>query len=184
LYDNNGNLTNWVSGSTDWVYEWDWADRLTKVSSNGVVVLQNWYDAFDRRIAKKEVVNGQTKYALYIWSGWAPVAVMNRSGQLLETFTRGAGKAGDIGSLIAVTHHAGSTTNGTFYAHRNHRGDIVPTRSGTTTVGSYEYSAFGDLRLAIGNDVCRFKFSSKEQETSAVSAITVIVSTRLSGKDG
>ena len=165
-YDGNGNLTNWVSGTTNWVYEWDWADRLTKVTSNNVVVLESWYDGFGRRTAKKEVVNGQTKYALYMWSGWSPAAVMDQSAQVLETFTRGAGKSGDIGSLIAVTHHAVSTTNGVFYVHHNHRGDIVLTRSGTTTVCSYDYSAFGRLKITAGNDVCRFKFSSMDRDAS------------------
>jgi len=67
-----------------------------------------------------------------------------------------------VAGLVAVTHHAGSWTNGTFYAHHNHRGDIVVTRTGTTTVGTYDYSAFGNLKSQIGSDVCRFKFSSKE----------------------
>jgi RHS repeat-associated protein len=165
-YDGNGNLTNWVSGTTNWVYEWDWADRLTKVSSNSVVLLQNWYDASGRRIAKQEVVNGQTQKWLYLYDGWNIIGVMNTNGVILETYTRGVGLAGDIGTLVAVTHHAGSTTNGTFYTHANHRGDVVLTRSGTTTVGTYSYSAFGNPQSAIGNDVCRFKFSSKEREAS------------------
>ncbi|MCX7722482.1 MAG: RHS repeat-associated core domain-containing protein [Verrucomicrobiae bacterium] len=67
---------------------------------------------------------------------------------------------------MAVTHHAGSWTNGTFYIHNNHRGDIILVRSGTTTVSSYDYSAFGNLQSAIGPDFCRFKFSSKERNPS------------------
>ncbi|MCU0772765.1 MAG: hypothetical protein MUE94_13495 [Verrucomicrobia bacterium] len=59
-HDGNGNLTDWVSGSQNWTYEWDSADRLVEVSSNGVPVLQNWYDANSRRIAKLEVVGGVT----------------------------------------------------------------------------------------------------------------------------
>jgi RHS repeat-associated protein len=167
LYDGNGNLTNWVSGSTNWVYEWDWADRLTKVTSNSVVVLQNWYDAAGRRIAKQEVVNGQTKKWLYLYAGWDIVGVMNESGQLLETYTRGVGLAGDIGTLVAVTHHTNTVaTPGTYYAHCNQRGDVVLTRSGTSTTGTYDYSAFGSLKTQTGTDVCRFKFSSKEREQS------------------
>ena len=70
---------------------------------------------------------------------------------------------GNIATLVAVTHHAGSSvTPGTYYTHHNHRGDVIITRSGTTTVGTYEYAAFGNLKSSIGNDVCRFKFSSKE----------------------
>jgi len=91
---------------------------------------------------------------------------MNGQGQLLESYTRGpagAGLAGDIGTIVSVTHHAGSSvTPGTYYVHHNHRGDVIITRSATTTVGVYEYSAFGNLKSSIANDLCRFKFSSKE----------------------
>jgi RHS repeat-associated protein len=131
--------------------------RVTTVSSNGVVVLQNWYDAFGRRIAKQEL---GSKW-LYLYSGWNIVGVMNGNGQLLESYTRGVGPAGDIGTLVAV-----STNNYTYYIHNNHRGDVVLTRSGTTTVGSYSYSAFGILNSVSGSDVCRFKFSSKERDAS------------------
>lgn len=92
---------------------------------------------------------------------------MNENGQLLETFTRGVGLAGDIGTLVAVTHHTGSAvTPGTYYVHGNHRGDVIATRSATTTTGTYSYSAFGNLQSQTGTDVCRFKFSSKEREAS------------------
>jgi RHS repeat-associated protein len=164
LYDGNGNLTNWVSGSTNWVYEWDWADRLVKASSNGVVMLENWYDATGRRIAKRERVGTGLHIRQYVWDGWESVALLlGTSGAVLESWTRGVGLAGDIGTLVAVTHHSGSTP-GTYYTHHNHRGDIVLTRRGTTTIGRYDYSAFGNLKSAIGTDVCRFQFSSKERD--------------------
>jgi RHS repeat-associated protein len=38
------------------------------------------------------------------------------------------------------------------------------TRSGTTTVGRYDYSAFGLRVGASGPEVCRFQFSSKERD--------------------
>ncbi len=162
-YDGNGNLTNWINDNQNWMYQWDWADRLTQVTSNNVVVLQNWYDAFGRRIAKSELVNGQMQKWLYLYDGWSIVGVMNGNGQLLETFTWGVGLRGDVGTLIAVTLHTGSSA-GTYYVHNNHRGDVVLTRSGTTTIGSYTYSAFGLLTSTSGSDICRFKFSSKECE--------------------
>ena len=166
-YDGNGNLTNWVCGTTNWGYQWDWADRLTKATSNGVVVLENWYDASSRRIAKTEVVNGQTQKWLYLSDGWDIVGVMDASGQLLETYTRGVGLAGDIGTLVAVTHHTSiAVTTGTYYTHHNHRGDIVRTRNGATTTGTHEYSAFGKVKSQTGTDVCRFKFSSKERDVA------------------
>jgi RHS repeat-associated protein len=142
------------------------ADRLVKVSSNGVSQWRGWYDASSRRIAKTERAGGAIVRTLYLTDGWSIVAALNESGQLRETFTRGMGLAGDIGTLVAVTHHTGSSTNGTFYTHHNHRGDITLTRSGTSTVGGYSYSAFGLETSAFGADVCRFKFSSKERDVS------------------
>ena len=109
------------------------------------------------------MVNGQLVKTLYLYDGRDIVAVMNGQGQLLESYTRGVGLAGDIGTIVAVTHHAGSgVTPGTYYVHHNHRGDVIITRSGTTTIGTCEYSAFGNLKSSIGNDLCQFKFSSKE----------------------
>jgi len=78
----------------------------------------------------------------------------------------GLGLAADIGTLVTVTHHAGSWTSGTFYAHHNHRGDIVLTGSGTATVSRYDYSAFGSLLGGAGPDLRRFQFSSKERDGS------------------
>ena len=94
----------------------------------------------------------------------------NKSGSPLfsvESELRQAEFAGDIGTLVAVTHHTGSAvTAGTYYAHHNHRGDIVATRSGTSTAGTYEYRAFGALKSQAGAAVCRFQFSSKERDAS------------------
>ena len=165
-YDGNGNLTNWVNGSVTWNYEWDWADRMTKATSNGVVVLENWYDHESRRIAKKEKTGASTNLCLYTRSIKELFAVLKPDGATSESYLRGEEIAGDIGSLISVTHHTGSITNGTFYIQNNHRGDVVLTRSDNSTVASYVYSAFGNSQSTIGNDVCRFKFSSKERDAS------------------
>jgi RHS repeat-associated protein len=165
-YDGNGNLTNWISGTTNWVYEWDSVDRLTKATSNGIVVQENWYDAFGRRVAKNELANGQTIKRLYQYAGYGVTAVADASGQVLETFARRREVVKDIGTIVAVTHHPGSTTNGAFYTHYNHRGDLVLARNGTATVGSYGSTAFGNLKGITGTDVCRFRFSSKERDSS------------------
>ncbi len=131
---------------------------VAKVSSNGITVLENWYDAGSRRLAKKDAA-----YALYLWDGWESVAVLNQSAVAQEIFTRGVGIAGDIGTLVAITK---LSTPAIYYAHHNHRGDVTTVRSGASTVSGYSYSAFGLQTSAFGSDVCRFKFSSKEREPS------------------
>lgn len=167
VYDGNGNLTNWINGDQNWKYQWDWADRLVKVTSNGVVVLENWYDALGRRIAKNEAVNGLVKSNLYVLDGWASEAVLDQTAQTLETFTRGVGLGADIGTLVGVTHHTGGAmVPATYFLQNNNRGDVVLVRSGASTVGSYAYSAFGVLTAASCPYACRFKFSSKEIEES------------------
>ncbi len=162
-YDGNGNLTNWVNGSQNWAYEWDWADRLTKVSSNGVVMLENWYDASSRRIARNERIGGSMVGYLSIYDGWDIVALVNTSGAIHESYTRGVSIAGDIGGLVSVTRHPFNTQ---YYVHNNHRGDVIHVRSGPTTTTTYRYSAFGQLVETTGPNYCRFKFSSKELNAS------------------
>jgi len=160
-YDGNGNLTNWVAGTTNWIYQWDWADRLTKVTSNGVVVLENWYDVGSHRIAKAEVSGGSVARYVYLYDGWDIVGLASSTGELYETFTRGVALAGDIGGLVAVTRN-----NQRYYLHNSHRGDVIAMRDGTTTAGTCTYSAFGSLIAQTGSDLCRFKFSSKERDPS------------------
>jgi RHS repeat-associated protein len=141
--------------------------RLAKVLSNGVAVLENWYDTKSRRVAKQEVVAGQTQKWLYLYDGWQIVAVINENGLTQETFTRGIGLGDDIGTSVAVTHHSGSGTSpGTYYIHHNHRGDVMLARLGTATSGTWDYTVFGSLKAQTGTDVCRFTFSSKERDRS------------------
>ena len=92
---------------------------------------------------------------------------MRGAEQLRYKFVCAIRRATDIGTLIPGILHADSAvTPGTYYVHHNHRGDVIITRSGTTTIGTCEYSAFGNLKSSIGNDLCQFKFSSKERDPS------------------
>ncbi|MCX7722176.1 MAG: RHS repeat-associated core domain-containing protein, partial [Verrucomicrobiae bacterium] len=103
----------------------------------------------------------------YVSEGANIAATMNEHGYPRETYTRGVGLAGDPADArqVPVTPRAGPNA-GTYYTHHDHRGDIILVRSGTTTVSSYDYSAFGNSQSAIGPDLCRFKFSSKERDPS------------------
>ncbi len=165
VYDDNGNLSTNITGSITNVLSYDMENRLSQVTSNGVTILQNYYDGMGRRIAKSEFVNGTTNKYLYVYDGWNCLAVLNgTTGAMLEYYTRGAGIGGDIGTIVAATHYSGSFTNGTFYYHNNHRGDVTCIRSGTTTVATYDYKAYGELRSSSGTYTSRYRFSSKEYE--------------------
>jgi RHS repeat-associated protein len=170
VYDDNGNLVErnvWSNGVlTTFAYAYDMENRLTRVTRDEDPILECWYDAAGRRIAKREVVGAQTNAVQYVWEGWALLAVLDASGNLLESYTRGVGVAYDVGSLVAVHHHDGTYTNQTFYLHNNHRGDVTTVRSGTNTVATYRYSAYGAVRHYAGDYESRLGFSSKETDES------------------
>ncbi|HPF99800.1 MAG TPA: RHS repeat-associated core domain-containing protein [Kiritimatiellia bacterium] len=170
-HDANGNLVAEAIAESGAVstneYVWDRENRLAKVLHNGAVVEECWYDGMGRRLAKREVVNGQTNEVQYLWDGWSVVAVLDGQGGLLEFYTRGLGIAGDIGTIVAETRFsAGSPTN-TYYYHCNHRGDITTVRSGTNTVAEYDYAPFGEVRSYSGSYSARFRFSTKEYDQAS-----------------
>jgi RHS repeat-associated protein len=164
-YDLNGNLSS-VQSVSSVDYSYDAENRLTKVVSNSVTVLQCWYDAAGHRIAKREIIGLQTNAVQYVWDGWNLVAVLGADGQLQEFYTRGSGIAVDIGTLVAVTHYTGGSPGATYYLHNNNRGDIILARDGTNTVATLDYAPYGELRSQSGSYTPRFRFSSKEHDSS------------------
>jgi RHS repeat-associated protein len=167
-YDANGNLSSVVGlpSSGTLTYSYDAENRLVKAISNNVTVLECWYDGTGHRIAKREIIGSQTNAVQYVWDGWNLVAVLGEDGQLQEYYTRGSGIAGDIGTLVAVTHYSSGNPSATYYLHNNHRGDVVMARQGTNTVASLDYAAYGELRSGSGSYTPRLRFSSKEYDAS------------------
>jgi RHS repeat-associated protein len=167
-YDANGNLASSATVPVAVVYQYDAENRLVSVTSNGVTVLQCWYDGSGRRVAKREVIGTQTNTFQYVWDGWNLVAVLGENGKLKEFCTRGVGIAGDIGTLVAVTPYSvAGFPFATRYLHNNHRGDVIMARQGTNTVATLEYAPYGELRSYSGTYTPRFRFSSKEYDASA-----------------
>jgi RHS repeat-associated protein len=159
-------VTYWKKADgTEMQYVYDILDRLYQVPRNGTNVLQNSYDPFGRRIAKTEVIGGVTNREYYVYEGMSVIAVLDPAGRIKESFTRGPGIAGDVGSLIAATDHTGAT-NKTVYLHSDQRGNVIAARSGTNTVGTWSYDAWGVQTTNTGAYVSRFLFSSKELDRS------------------
>jgi RHS repeat-associated protein len=163
-YDLNGNLSSVSSASSVLNYSYDAENRLSTVVSNGITVLECWYDGTGHRIAKREIIGTQTNTWQYVWDGWNLIAVLGSDGSLKEFYTRGVGIAGDIGTLVAATHYGTPTT--TYYLHNNHRGDVIMARQGTNTVATLDYAPYGELRNQSGAFQPRFRFSSKEYDAS------------------
>jgi RHS repeat-associated protein len=162
-YDANGNMSS-AGVSPAVVYQYDAENRLVRATSNSVVVLECWYDGVGRRLAKREIIGTQTNAVQYVWDGWQLVAVLGEDGQLKEYYTRGVGIAGDIGTLVAVTHYTGGSPSATYYLHNNYRGDVILARQDTNTVATLDYAPYGELRSQGGSYAPRFRFSSKEYD--------------------
>ena len=161
-----GNPTNSIKGGVTNTYTYDLENRLTSVTSNGVTILENWYDLGGRRIAKRDVIGGATNEYMYVYNGWNVIAVLDEDANLLEYYTRGSGISGDIGTIVAAEHFSGSFTNGTFYYQNNHRGDITEICSETNAVATYDYTACGETRSNSGDYTSRYRFSCKELDES------------------
>jgi RHS repeat-associated protein len=118
-------------------------------------------------VAKREVIGTQTNTFQYVWDGWNLVAVLDEDGALKEFYTRGVGIAGDIGTLVAVTHYTDGSPTATYYLHNNHRGDVIMAREDADTVAMLDYAPYGELRSRSGSYAPRFHFSSKEYDASS-----------------
>ena len=159
LHDADGNMTQ----CGDWSFTYDADNRLTSVSSNGIILIINQYDHKGRRIRKTTPTSETT----FLYDGWNLIyereiagAVTNETyyywGKDLSGTLQGAG---GVGGFLYLKR------NGTIYIlHRDANGNIVRyTDAAGNVVVSYTYGAFGNTLSAIGAlaDVFRFRFSTK-----------------------
>ena len=181
-YDEIGNSTNWTANCVnqytefthdadgnmtqcgDWAYTYDAANRLKTVSSNGVLLVTNFYDAKSRRVKKvtSEVTttffhddwnlieeriaytNGTTTTIRYFW------------GKDLSGSLQGAG---GVGGLLYLT------IDGVPYVpNYDNIGNITRYLDANgNTVAQYTYNAFGGKLSQSGilADTFHFRFSTK-----------------------
>ena len=159
LHDADGNMTQ----CGDWSFTYDADNRLTSVSSNGIILIINQYDHKGRRIRKTTPTSETT----FLYDGWNLIyereiagAVTNETyyywGKDLSGTLQGAG---GVGGFLYLKR------NGTIYIpHRDANGNIVRyTDAAGNVVVSYTYGAFCNTLSAIGAlaDVFRFRFSTK-----------------------
>jgi RHS repeat-associated protein len=139
-YDDEGNLTRKTELAAGNItnYEWDYRNRLTKVTSAGQIV-EYQYDAADRRVGK--VIDGVTKEK-YIYDGQDIALVVDAAGVITERYLYGAGvdnvlsreangqvtwSLGDRqGSVVDLVNEQGEVVNHFVY-------DSFGNRTGSTT---------------------------------------------------
>ena len=181
-YDEIGNSTNWLANSLnqysqfvydldgnmtqcgDWAYTYDAANRLKTISSNGVLLVTNFYDAKSRRV-KKVTPEATTTF---FYDGWnlieERIAYANGTASTIRYYW---GKdlsgtlqgAGGVGGLLYLM--VDSAVYVPFY---DHNGNITRYLDANgNTVAQYTYDAFGKIIAQSGSlaDFFRHRFSTK-----------------------
>ncbi len=159
-YDADGNMTR----CGEWEYAYDSAGRLSTISSNGVLLVANSYDAKGRRV--RQAASDAT--TVFFYDGW---------NLIVERIVRVDGTTSTIryywGKDLSGTFHDAGGIGGLLYITVD---DIpyVPTYDGNgnvrryldtngSTVAQYTYDAFGKTVSATGPlaHLFRHRFSTK-----------------------
>lgn len=171
-YDDDGNMTNWISGTNRLTYVWDAENRLVAVISNGVTVVSNRYDYMSRRVAK---VTG-TGTNCFVYDGWNLIAELGTWnlqpgtnyyvwGQDLSQSLQGAG---GVGGLLAL--HSSSASNSSYFPFFDANGNVTElVNTNGALAAHYEYDPYGNSIKATGtfasNNAYRFSTKYTDDET-------------------
>ena len=166
-YSPDGGLVSF--GEFDYVY--DSASRLTEVWSNGARVVENQYDALDRRVIKRTPDATHT----FVYDGWLlMVERVERSNGMLEQIDYWWGKdvsgtldgAGGIGGLLYLRKNGCDVYVPLYDGH----GNVVQyVNSQGAIVASYAYDAFGNTvqKSGVKADELKMRFSTKYHDDEA-----------------
>ena len=185
-YDEIGNSTNWTANCLnqytqfthdadgnmtqcgDWTYTYDAANRLKTVSSNGVLLVTNFYDAKSRRVKKIT----QEATTTFFYDGWnlieERIAYTNGTtttiryywGKDLSGTLQGAAGVGGLLYLMI--------DGGPYIPCYDNNGNITRYLDANgNTVAQYTYDAFGNLISQSGPlaDFFRHRFSTKYHDS-------------------
>ncbi len=170
LYDKNGNRTfkeRVRSGETakqQIQYNYDAEDRLKGLDYTnipGMTGVQHDTFVYDGTGTRTQTVENNVKTSSY-YDGFNVVIERDDLGKTKNSYTRGLGFSGGIGSLISQT-----TATATQYYHYDALGSVANMVSSTgAATASYEYDAFGNLvNPPSASDTNLFRFSSKKFES-------------------
>jgi RHS repeat-associated protein len=154
LYDDEGNLSRKTEIATGSItnYEWDYRNRLTKVTS-GSQVVEYLYDAEDKRVAKK--INGVTTEK-YIYDGADIALVVDAAGVLVERYLFGAG----VDNVLS-REKGGAVV----WSLGDRQGSVVDlVNEDGTILNHFVYDGFGNSTGTTAADF-RFGYTGRELDT-------------------
>jgi RHS repeat-associated protein len=154
-YDMNGNLTSKADASGNWIYNWDYENRLNQATLSGGVTVTYAYDALGRRVERTSSTSGTTKF---VYDGADVLRDLDGSGAVIADYLNGPGidnkirqSVGGVASYF-VNDHLGTTR-----ALANSAGLIS---------SSLSYDSFGNLTS--GSASTRFTYTGREIDSDTV----------------
>lgn len=163
-YDGFGSMTQRMSNSQTWKYDYDAIPRLRSVNLGTSPAAMFHYDADGRRVAKVNPVSG----LITTYVGPSYQLVTDNHGATLKTVVL----HDDTGTVATVTTGSGAISGpgvpqpGTLFLHKNFLGStVLTTAPDGAWKGVFAYEPYGKMALAQGADDVRPKFGGKELDS-------------------
>ena len=159
-YDGNGNLIQKDDHGQNTTYEYDFENRLTKVTlPGGASFVEFTYDGDKRRLSKKAVDGTVTRF---LYDGLNILQDLDGSGNIKTAYLQGIG----IDKLIAVSEWEVQTAPPTVnYYHSDAIGSVRSlTDEDGSEVKTYAYDAWGKITAQTGSSSNEYKFTSRRWE--------------------
>jgi RHS repeat-associated protein len=157
-YDLNGNLIEQTTSAGTVEMEYDYENRLVKITYPIIGSTEFVYDPLGRRLKTIEK-NGQGQVlseTRYVYDGINLIAELDANDQLLAGFTHGPG----VDDPLIARY------NGSDYLYlKNHQGSVLGLATfGGSVVKTYKYDAFGNIKQETGPTVDHgFTYTSRER---------------------
>jgi RHS repeat-associated protein len=153
-YDDNGNRTQKAKGNDTWDYNYDYANRLTKVEENDSTIGEYVYDGDGKRLQKTE--NSIT--TTYIHSSINPMYEENSTGSACYVY----GPTGLITKRTTINQHSH-----TYFYHKDHLGSTRSmTDSSKNIIAASTYHPFGETEVEEGSE--QYLFNGKEKDSTGL----------------
>ena len=156
-YDLNGNMHTQTDGSSTATLDYDYENRLVKITYPDGGWTDFVYDALGRRLkaVEKNSQGSTTSEKHYVYDGLDLIADLNANNALQASYTHGPGIDDPL-----IVRYAGSN----YFYYKNHQGSVTDIRDGSGGgVKTYKYDAFGNITDETGPSFNRgFTYTSRE----------------------
>lgn len=157
-YDNNGNTRTKTDASGTTTYDWNYENRLTKVTlPNGNTVTYK-YDPFGRRI---RIISQNT--TIYVYDGPNLLEEVNANSNVRARYTQGLGIDEPLAQRRdGLTHYYHADGLGSITSLSTDAGEMMAPWPPSGLPATYIYDSFGNLTYSTGSVVNPFRYTARE----------------------